>query len=35
MCSCPIIIGMVDFRNFTSIRAAIIDTPLKETKGWL
>jgi hypothetical protein len=35
MCSYPTIIGMVDLRNFASIRATIIDAPLKQTKGWL
>jgi hypothetical protein len=25
----------VDFRDFATIRATVIDVPLKETKGWL
>jgi hypothetical protein len=35
MCSCSTIAGMVDFRNFTAIRATIIDAPLKESEGGL
>jgi len=35
MCSCPVIVGMVDFRNFATIGATVIDAPLRETESWL
>jgi hypothetical protein len=33
MHSYHLIVGMVEFRNFTAIKATIINTPLKETKS--